>query len=83
MNLYLDHIQLWQVMLNDEYFFDHESNHHHDHVQQCKQEQYYQITIEDLRLLYNSIIDQDDHMHLDELEYDLQKIKEIEFYNKF
>ena len=60
-------------MLNDEYFFHHENNHHHDNVQQYKQEQYHYMSIEDLKLLYNSIIDQNDHMHLDELEYDLKK----------
>jgi hypothetical protein len=72
-NLYLVHIQLQLVMLNDEYFFDHENNHHHDHVQQYKQERYHHISIKDLRLLCNSIGDQDDHMHLDELEYDLKR----------
>lgn len=58
-------------MLYDEYFFDQENNHHHDHVQQYMQEQFYHIAIKDLELLYNSIEDQDDHMHLDVLEYDL------------
>lgn len=60
-------------MLYDEYFFDQENNHHHDHVQLYKQEQYYHITIKYQELLYNSIRDQDDHMHLDVLEYDLFK----------
>ncbi len=60
-------------MLYDEYFFDRENSLHHDHVQQYKQELFYHITIRDLKLLYNSIRDQDDHMHLDELGYDLNK----------
>ncbi len=60
-------------MLNDEYFFDQENNHHHDHVQQYMREQFHQISIINLKLLYNSIRDLDDHMHSDELEYDLNK----------
>jgi hypothetical protein len=62
-------------MLNDEYFFDHENNHHHDHVQKYKQEQYHQTSRIDLIHLCNSIKDQDDHMHWDEWEHDLEKKK--------
>jgi hypothetical protein len=79
MNLYLVHIQQQPVMLNDEYFFDHENNHHHDHDRQDRQEQYHHISIKDLRLPCNSIKDQDDHMHSDELGYDLKdKNKDFE-----
>ena len=72
MNLYSNHIRLQLVMLNDEYFFDHENNHHHDHVQQDRPRQYHHISIKDSILLCSSITDRDDHMHLDGLEYDLE-----------
>lgn len=72
MNLCLDHIRLQLVMLNDEYFSDHGNSHHHDRARQYKQEQYHRKSIRDLILLYDSIEDQDDHRHLDELEYDLK-----------